>query len=120
MNEIKTGIKCPFCNSEIMVREFAQDGSYSKTMELSMNKDFSIDNPWLPEYEYYGADVGLEAYCTNDDCDFWEVAEISDDNYVSYMEFNSGKVKSFINGEWVDAYPIIEDDEDYEDEEDEE
>lgn len=124
MNEIKTGIKCPFCNSELVVREIGPNGDYPTTMELSMNEDFSIDNPWLPEYEYYGADVGLEADCTNENCSFWEYAEISDDNYVSYLDFNSGMVRSFINGEWVDAYPIHEDDDydedDFEDEDDDE
>lgn len=104
MNEIKTGIKCPFCDAEIVVREFASDGSYSTTMELSMNEDFSIENPWLPEYSYKGADVGLEAYCTNEDCSFIEVAEISDDNYVSY--FDNGVVMCFVDGQWVDEEDI--------------
>ncbi|HOJ78615.1 MAG TPA: hypothetical protein PLZ08_04615 [Bacillota bacterium] len=109
MNQIKTGIKCPFCNGELVVREIGEDGiSYPTTMELIMNEDFSIDNPWLPEYEDYGADVGLEADCTNEGCIFWEVAEVSHDNFVCYRDPHSGQLYSFIKGEWVEI-----DDEDY-------
>ncbi|HNX59544.1 MAG TPA: hypothetical protein PKK43_10625 [Spirochaetota bacterium] len=106
MSEIHTGISCPFCNAELMVREVTCDGSPSTTMSLKMNGDFSIDNPWLPEYAACGADVGLEAFCTNEDCTFGEVAEISDDNYVSYLHMKSGMVKNFIDGEWVDEESI--------------
>lgn len=107
MSEILTGISCPFCGKELVVREVSYDGSPSTTMSLKMNEDFSIDNPWLPEYAASGADVGLEAGCTNEDCTFGEVAEISDDNFVSYLHMNSGMVKSFIEGEWVDEEPIV-------------